>query len=83
MCIKCLPRVRSVLKAFLRVISFGPHRTLRGGIHHSHFVDGEIEAQHEEGTCLRTPVELGVASVPLPSLLLRLKKLSRFPTLIF
>ena len=50
-------------------ISFGPHNTLRGRTHHSHFVDGNMEAQNGEWRpCPRSPAKLGTASAPLTSL---------------
>lgn len=47
-------------------ISFGPPNTLRGGTHHSHFVDGNMEAQNGEWTCPRSPAKLDIVPAPLP-----------------
>lgn len=62
------PTCQLGVKAFAMVISLGPPSTLGGGLHHSQFGDGEIEAQDGEWTCLSSRATLGIASAPLTSL---------------
>lgn len=54
--IEHLLQVRSMSKAVVRLLSLGPHNTLRGGVHHSQSVGGYLRLRIRRGLAQGLPL---------------------------